>query len=52
MRQRNTLVLGSGGLDSGEPLELCDENAQIVIEEIRNELGKSHSTPSDGRASC
>ena len=28
-----------GGLDSGESLELCEENAILVVEEMRRELG-------------
>ena len=28
-----------GGLDNGEALELCEENAILVVEEMRRELG-------------
>lgn len=35
---RRTRLQGSG-LDSGEPLELCEENAVLVVEEMRKELG-------------
>ena len=27
------------GLDSGEPLELCEENAILIVDEMRRELG-------------
>lgn len=35
---RRTRLQGSG-LDSGEPLELCEENAILVVDEMRRELG-------------
>jgi len=35
--RRNT-ILGMGALE-GSPMELCEENAELVIEEVRRELG-------------